>query len=73
MSELSEYLGITEEQLDELDPEFHEDSGSSGDMVYSFYFNVPEGASEEVLEATGWKVGDLINDIPTSLFDDCED
>lgn len=55
---------ITDEQYDELDIELHEDTGSSGEMVYSYWFNVPETASAEILQKTGWKVGQFINGIP---------
>jgi len=70
MSELSEYLGLTDEQLEEMDIEFNEDSGSSGDTVYSYWFTVPENIPHEILEVTGWKAGQLINGIPTNVFDE---
>ncbi|MDN3384396.1 helix-turn-helix transcriptional regulator [Pseudoalteromonas sp. APC 3358] len=69
MNELAEYLGLTDEQYDELDIELNEDTGSSGEMVYSYWFNVPETASAEILENTGWKVGQLINGIPVWVVD----
>ncbi|GHG07776.1 hypothetical protein [Thalassotalea marina] len=68
MSELANYLGITDEQLEELDLEIQGDYGSSGEMLYSYYFEVPEHAPSDVLEITGWKVGQVINSIPLSVF-----
>jgi hypothetical protein len=67
MKALAEYLGITDDQLEELDIELNADTGSSGEMTYSYWFHVPENASEEVLVATGWKVGELISGIPVHV------
>jgi hypothetical protein len=64
MNELASYLGLTDEQFEELDIELHADTGSSGEMVYSYFFDVPEHTSDEILDVTGWKVGQLINGIP---------
>jgi len=69
MNELATYLGLTDEQYDELDLELQEDTGSSGEMVYSYWFYVPEHTSTEILEVTGWKAGQLINGIPTWVVD----
>ena len=73
--ELADYLEITLEQLEEMDPEIMEDTGMSGDMVYSYFFNVPENTPPEVLRAKKWKIGDLVTDIPRDLIeaDDPED
>ena len=68
MSELATYLGITDDQLDELNLEMHEDTGSSGEMVYSYYFYVPENTSQEILEITGWEPGQLVNGVPLNVY-----
>jgi hypothetical protein len=72
MNELATYLGLTDDQYDELDPELQEDMGHSGEMLYSYWFYVPEHASSEILEVTGWRVGQLINGIPTWVVDNGE-
>ncbi len=69
MSELATYLGITDDQLEELDLELLEDTGSSGEMVYSYYFYAPENMSSEIKELTGWKPGQHIVSIPTSVVE----
>lgn len=69
MKKLAEYLNITQEQLDELGLEIQEDSGSSGEMVYSYWFEVPESVSLEIMEATGWKPGQIINNIPLNAIE----
>ena len=38
MNELPSYLGITDDQLGELDIEFQADTGTSGDKIYSYFF-----------------------------------
>lgn len=70
MNDLASYLGITDAQLEELNLEFHEDTGSSGEMVYSYYFYVPDNTPQKILEITGWKPGQLINGIPVNVFDE---
>lgn len=69
MRNLANYLGISEEQLEELDLEIHENTGSSGDMIYSFWLELPEDISEEIIAITGWKPGQIITDIPLSVLD----
>lgn len=69
-SELASYLGLTDQQLDQLDLELYEDTGASGEMVYSYFFTVPEHTLSEILELTGWKVGQLINGIPTNVVEE---
>jgi hypothetical protein len=71
-SKLAQHLELTCEQLDDLGIDgdsLHEDSGSSGDMVYSYYFYVPKETSEEILEEKGWTVGDRI-EVPLWVFDE---
>jgi hypothetical protein len=68
MSNIAKYLGISDEQLEEIDIEFNEDTGSSGETVYSYWFYVPANISDEIIEHTGWKPNQLINGIPMSIF-----
>lgn len=49
--------------------ELHENTGNSGEMTYNYWFTVPEGTAEEILEKTGWKIGEMINDIPVCVVD----
>lgn len=63
-SPVAKYLGLSNDQLEELEIEFIPDTGSSGSMVYSYWFNVPENVSQEILDVTGWKPNQLINGIP---------
>ncbi len=71
-SKLAQFLGLTDEQLEEsgIDEDLlQEDSGSSGDMVYSYYFNVPEETPEDILEEKGWSVSERI-EVPIWLFNE---
>ena len=43
-----------------LSLEYHENTGSTGDMTYSYYFEVPEDTSDELLSAMNWAIGDTI-------------
>lgn len=72
MSLLADYLGITEEELDDLDIELHEDTGSSGEMVYGYYFEVSDTLSEELLEEMGWTPGQTIY-VPLNVVNDDRD
>lgn len=69
-SKLAVYLDLTDEQLDEmgLDEDIiHEDVGNSGEMVYSYYFNVPDSTPQDILEDKCWKIGQRV-ELPLSLF-----
>ncbi|UKY38200.1 hypothetical protein [Pantoea dispersa] len=71
-SKLADFLGLTDEQLEEagIDEDLlQEDSGSSGEMVYSYYFNVPDETPEDILEEKGWSVGERI-EVPIWLFNE---
>ncbi|EJS2611611.1 MULTISPECIES: hypothetical protein [Vibrio] len=68
-SRLSQHLGITDEEWDEMDVELNADTGSHDEMTYCYWFEVPEGTLQEILDKTGWKVGDVINGIPISVVD----
>ncbi|MFW2327006.1 MULTISPECIES: hypothetical protein [Aeromonas] len=63
-SALAQYLEITDDEWDEMGAELNANTGHSDDMVYSYWFEVPEGTPEDLLEKTGWKVGQTISDIP---------
>ncbi|WP_323883654.1 hypothetical protein [Aeromonas hydrophila] len=63
-SALAQYLDITDDEWDEMGADLQADTGSSGDMTYCYWFIVPEGTSEALLEKTGWEVDQKIDDIP---------
>lgn len=63
-SVLAQHLGITDNEWDDMGADLHANTGHSDDTVYSYWFTVPEGTSEDLLEKTGWKVGQTISDIP---------
>lgn len=69
--ELAEYLDLTEDELDAMDLEdlLQVDTGSRGEMIYSYYFDVPECTPPEVLERKGWHVGQLVLGIPQNIVD----
>ncbi|PTB31420.1 hypothetical protein [Photobacterium phosphoreum] len=76
-SGIVEYLNIPDDYISDfesLNIEYHDNDGSSGDMIYNHYFEVPHDTNEEFLEAMGWSKGQLINDIPVHVFeDDCHE
>lgn len=63
-SALAQYLGITDAEWNDMGADLHANTGHSDDTIYSYWFTVPEGTSEDLLEKTGWKVGQTIGDIP---------
>ncbi|ELM3617657.1 hypothetical protein RYR54_003342 [Aeromonas sobria] len=67
-SALAQYLGITDDEWDDMGAELNANT-SRDDMVYSYWFEIPYGASEDLLEKTGWKVDQMIDDIPVSVVD----
>ena len=72
-SGIVEYLNIPDDYISDfesLNIEYHDNDGSSGDMIYNHYFEVPHDTNEEFLEAMGWSKGQLINDIPVHVFED---
>ncbi|WP_194206791.1 hypothetical protein [Superficieibacter sp. 1612_C1] len=74
-SKLANTLGLTDEQLEEMgldEDSIHPDTGYSGEMPYSYYFNVPEDTPKEILEEKGWSVGERI-EIDLNFFDDPEE
>ena len=68
-SPLSQHLEISDEGWDAMGAELHENTGSNDEGLYCYWFEVPENAPEEILEKTGWKVGQIINDIPVEVVD----
>lgn len=72
LSPLAEELGLTDEEVESLDLEFHTNTGNSGQMPYNYYFEVPEGAPVEILEKKGWKIGETI-EVSLSALDDSEE
>ncbi|HHQ4578364.1 hypothetical protein ACSZN2_22095 [Aeromonas hydrophila] len=49
--------------------ELNENTGNSGDMVYCYWFIVPDTTSDDILEKTGWKIGQMVDDIPVWVVD----
>lgn len=71
MKGVLEELGIQQEWQNEFESwgvDFEEDSGSSGDMVYGYYFVVPEHANPDFLNKMGWEVGQNIQ-VSLNAFD----
>lgn len=71
-SPIVEYLDIPDDLINDfesLDIEYIGDEGSSGDMIYSYYFEVSPETSEELQEAMGWSIGQLVRDIPVHILD----
>ncbi|GAA74243.1 ATP-binding protein [Pseudoalteromonas sp. APC 3213] len=69
---ITDYLEVPDEFTDEfesLDIEYISQEGSTGDMIYSYYFEVSSEASTELLEIMDWKVGQVISDIPVEIFE----
>ena len=68
-SPLSQYLGISDVEWDEMGAELNANTGNSGEMTYCYWFIVPENTSDEILDKTGWKIGQTIDDITVELVD----
>jgi len=71
-SALAVELDLTDEELDSipLAPEdLGENTGHSGDMVYEYYFYVPDTTPEEILQKKEWKIGDCIY-VSLNAFDE---
>ncbi|MEL3928619.1 hypothetical protein V1669_14625 [Aeromonas enteropelogenes] len=68
-SDLAQWLGITDDEWDDMGADLHANAGHSGDMTYSYWFTVPEGTPEDLLEKTGWKIGQTVEDIPVWVVD----
>ena len=73
-SKLAEYLELTDEELEEMDldeDDIYPDEGNSGEMVYSYYFIVPENTPDHILGKKDWSLGDRV-EIDLGYFDDPE-
>lgn len=68
-SPLSQFLGVTDDEWEEMGAELNANTGSSDEMTYGYWFIVPNTASENVLKKTGWHVGQTIDDIPIWLVE----
>ncbi|MEZ8170026.1 MULTISPECIES: ATP-binding protein [unclassified Vibrio] len=71
-SPIVEYLDIPNDLIQDfetLDIEYLGDEGSSGEMIYSYYFEVPSDTSEELQKTMGWVIGEFIRDIPEHVLD----
>ncbi|MCV2402274.1 hypothetical protein OFY17_05165 [Marinomonas sp. C2222] len=67
-SALSQYFGISDAEWEELGAELNANTGND-EMTYCYWFTVPDDTSEEILEKTGWQVGQIVDDIPVELVD----
>ncbi|EGQ8249310.1 DUF853 family protein [Vibrio parahaemolyticus] len=71
-SPIVEYLNIPNDLIidfESLDIEFLSDDGSTGDMTYSYYFEVPPDTSEQLQKTMGWSIGEFVRDIPVHVLD----
>lgn len=71
-SRIAEYLEIPDEyveEFDSLDIDYSSGEGSTGDMVYSYYFEIPQDTSQELLDVMNWDIGLKICDIPVSVLE----
>ena len=69
-SQLSQFLGITDEEWAEMGADLNADTGNSDEMTYSYWFIVPDTTSEDILRKTEWTAGQIINGIPIWLVED---
>lgn len=73
-SALAIELDLDDDELESipLHPEdLQENTGHSGDMVYEYYFYVPDTTPVEILNKKGWKIGDCIY-VSINVFDEPE-
>ncbi len=56
----------------DLEGDVHADNGSSSEMTYSYYFNVPSDADKEALIKHEMTPGQRV-EIPLNTFDENED
>lgn len=68
-SPLSQYLGITDDEWERMGVELNANTGSSNEMIYNYWFIVPNTTSADILEKTGWHLGQTIDDIPTWIVE----
>ncbi|KAA8726736.1 hypothetical protein [Ewingella americana] len=75
LSALAIELDLTDEELDSipLEPQdLQESTGNSGDMVYEYYFYVPDSTPVEILKKKGWAVGECVY-VSRNVFDEPEE
>lgn len=68
-SPIAQHLGITDEEWDEMGADLNANTGKSGEMTYCYWFTVPESTPDDILEKTGWQIGQTIDDIPVWVVD----
>ena len=66
---LADYFGLSIQEWTDMNVELIADTGNSGEMTYSYYFQIPESTPEEVLKRRNWSVGNTIADIPVWLVE----
>lgn len=73
-SKLAEYLELTDEELEEMgldEDDIYPNESKSGEMIYSYYFIVPENTPDYILGSKDWSLGDRV-EIDLNYFDDVE-
>ncbi|WP_370553397.1 hypothetical protein [Edwardsiella tarda] len=65
-------LGLSEEEFNDLNFEWFENTGSSGEATYGFFSYIPEHTPEEILQRNGWSVGNMV-EVSLNAFDDEEE
>lgn len=68
-SQLSQYLEISDIEWAEMEASLNPSYGHNDDIIYSYWFVIPDNTSEKILKKTGWKVNQIISDIPISVVD----
>jgi hypothetical protein len=66
---LSQHFNISDVEWEEMGAELNANTGNNDGMTYSYWFIVPDNTSEEILEKTGWQVGQMVDEIPIELVD----
>ncbi len=67
MSKLTEYLSIPDEYVEAFEESsvtIMEDEESRGEMIYGYYFDVPDDMPDELLDVMNWEIDQRIDDIP---------
>ena len=66
---LATLLGLSEEELDEMDLDPEDlDEGKVEEESNTFFFTVPENTPQHILGKKGWSIGERVA-VPISLFD----
>ncbi|WKE67336.1 hypothetical protein PVT67_08925 [Gallaecimonas kandeliae] len=64
---IADELGISVEEWLQLDVDLNADTGHDGDMVYGYYFIVPDNAEPSLLAKTGWHHGQTVRISATAV------